>query len=521
MAVEPRRYRFGPLEQRGVIIGLRGGQIAVLAVAGVVAVGLFRTARASGLVLAVVVFGAATVTAFVPVRGATLEQWAPTLLHWSGRAGRRRWLADRPGASRGPGGGPGGAQRRGPGGGGGRTRVRRPGGRPRLPPGLDGLAIFDAVAAGDDKPIGIVHDRRGGMFSAVLEVRGGAFALLDVADKERRLATWATVLAALGRAGSAVARLQWIERTFPAGSHRLPLPPAGEATGQRGQRGQRAARRSPPPGCVESYAELIEEAGPATQEHETFLVVTMHAREISRAARHDEGGVHAAAAAVVGREMRLLQGQLRTADLTVERVLNAAACERALRRSFAERPEPEASPHVARPSRWPWPVATEATWAAFRTDGVWHATYWIAEWPRVEVGPDFLAPLLLQSVGRRTVAVTMVPTNPLQAARSVEAAKTAEVADGELRRRAGFLNTARRERESEHLFRRESELAEGHADYGFAGYVTVSAADPDELQRGCAEAEQLAHQAHLELRRLYGRQDDAFTWTLPLGRGLS
>jgi hypothetical protein len=32
--------------------------------------------------------------------------------------------------------------------------------------------------------------------------------------------------------------------------------------------------------------------------------------------------------------------------------------------------------------------------------------------------------------------------------------------------------------------------------------------------------EQAARAAHLELRRLYGRQAEAFTWTLPLGRGL-
>ncbi len=480
MAVEPRRYQFGPLEQRGVVIGLRGGQLAILAFGGVLAVGLFRTARATGLVLAIAVLGVATIAAFVPVRGATLEQWTPTLLHWGGRAHRRRWLSDGPSAA--------------------------PGKR-RLPPGLDGVAIFDAVAPGYDEPIGIVHDRRSGTFSTVVEVRGGAFALLDVADKQRRLAMWATVLAALGRAGSAVARLQWIERTFPAGSHRLPQP--------------RPPLPAAPPGCLESYAELIEEAGPATQEHETFLVVTLHAREIARTARHTGGEVADAAAAVASRELRLLQGQLRTADLSVERVLSASACAHVVRRTFAARLALGSLPRGGGRPVWPWPVACEATWAAYRTDGVWHATYWMAEWPRVEVGPDFLAPLLLQASGRRTVAVTMVPSTPLEAARSVEAAKTADVADSELRRRAGFLNSARRQRESEHLARRETELAEGHADYRFAGYVTVTAADLDALQRDCAEVEQLAHQAHLELRLLYGRQDTAFTWTLPLGRGLA
>jgi hypothetical protein len=328
------------------------------------------------------------------------------------------------------------------------------------------------------------------------------------------LASWATVLASLGRAGSSVVRLQWIERSFPAGPNRLPLPesrPAGSAP--------------TPPGCLESYAELIDEAGPVTQDHETLIVISLSARDVartavSRTARGNGRGVEAVGAAI-GREVRLLQGQLRTADLTVERILTPQACERALRRSFAEQPSAERRGFAGRSPVWPWPVATQVTWSSYRTDGVWHATYWISEWPRVEVGPDFLAPLLLQASGRRTVAVTMAPTNPREATRSVEAAKTADAADGELRRRAGFLNSARRERESAHILRREAELAEGHADYRYAGFVTVSATDPESLDRSCAEVEQLAHQAHLELRRLYGRQDLAFTWTLPLARGLS
>jgi hypothetical protein len=50
--------------------------------------------------------------------------------------------------------------------------------------------------------------------------------------------------------------------------------------------------------------------------------------------------------------------------------------------------------------------------------------------------------------------------------------------------------------------------------------VTVSAPDEEGLERACAEVEHAAQQARLELQRLYGEQDSAFTFTLPLGRGL-
>ena len=64
----------------------------------------------------------------------------------------------------------------------------------------------------------------------------------------------------------------------------------------------------------------------------------------------------------------------------------------------------------------------------------------------------------------------MEPVSPSRAVRAVEQARTADLADSELRRRGGFLSTARRAREAELVVRREAELADGHAS------VPVSAA---------------------------------------------
>jgi hypothetical protein len=165
-------------------------------------------------------------------------------------------------------------------------------------------------------------------------------------------------------------------------------------------------------------------------------------------------------------------------------------------------------------------MATAETWSAFHVDNRWHASYWIAEWPRVEVNPDFMFPLLI-SGGERTISVTMAPVAPDRAMREARSARTADVADAELRTRAGFLPSARRSREAEGVVRREAELADGHVEFRFSGYVTVSAADPEGLEVACAEVEQAAQACHLDLRRLFGRQAEVFAWTLPLGRGLA
>ena len=73
-------------------------------------------------------------------------------------------------------------------------------------------------------------------------------------------------------------------------------------------------------------------------------------------------------------------------------------------------------------------MAMEESWSAVRVDGMVHATFWVAEWPRMEVRSDFLAPLLLGSA-RSTLSVVMEPLGPDIAARKVEASRTADLAD--------------------------------------------------------------------------------------------
>jgi hypothetical protein len=216
------------------------------------------------------------------------------------------------------------------------------------------------------------------------------------------------------------------------------------------------------------------------------------------------------------REAAWLRRQLADAGFHAGPLFDRRQLTEAVRAAFASRAEAAVQSHDA----WPWPMAVEASWSRTRVDGTWHATYWVAEWPRRDVAADFLAPLLLSEL-RRTVAVVMEPVGAVEATRRTEQARTAEIADSELRRRGGFLDSARRRRQEETLVRREDELADGHAQYRFSAYVTVTGDDEAELDDACARTEQEAGLAGLELRRCYGDQAAAFTCTLPLGRGLA
>jgi len=165
-------------------------------------------------------------------------------------------------------------------------------------------------------------------------------------------------------------------------------------------------------------------------------------------------------------------------------------------------------------------MAAEESWRHYRTDGAFHCTYWIAEWPRIEVGADFLLPFVLAGTTRRTIALAMEPLDPARALRSAENARTNEISDDDLRARMGFLATARRRRQQQALLEREHELAAGHSGVRFSGYVTVSTGSQDELEDATANIEQSAQTVGLELRALLGEQAMGFTYTLPLCRGL-
>jgi hypothetical protein len=166
------------------------------------------------------------------------------------------------------------------------------------------------------------------------------------------------------------------------------------------------------------------------------------------------------------------------------------------------------------------PVGSQENWDHYQADGALHATYWVANWPRSEVSPMFMNALLGPSGPVRTVAVTFEPISSERSTREIEAAITRDQADRELRRRFGQSETARHRLAAEAAARREAELAAGHAEVRFAGFVTVSGRDPEDLAAACADTLQHAARAKLELRRLYGQQAEAFTFTLPLARGL-
>ena len=513
MAADARRYRFGPLERRGLVGALRVGQVGVLGIGLAAIIVLLQLSRSPARVFAVLrlalaIFG----VCFAPIAGRTVEEWAPIVCAWALRGGRRgqRWRSSAPTA-------------------GIRRSVRAVGGRNghgpdepdasteepvSLPPQLAGIQLLAAPLRGED--VGILKDDRAKTYTGVLAVRVRSFGLLDQSEQERRLAGWGSVLAGLARENSPVRRLQWIERTVPSDGDQV-------ARYLQEERDPTVALAT---SSVASYIELVESAGAVTQDHELFVAVQIDAkkawRQVKRLGKGDQGAV-----SLLLRELETLAERLVAADVQVQGALRPRMLARVIRdaydpygRTYRNRLAAVSPENAGTSPEHAWPLAAEASWGDYRTDSALHATYWVAQWPRIDVGATFLAPLLMQTNVLRSVSTVMEPVAPSVAIRKVEAARTTDIADEQTRARQGFVTTARKRQQQDATIRREEELADGHAEFRFAGYVTVSAADAEALERSCAEVEHAAQQARLELVRLYGQQAEGFTFTLPLARGL-
>jgi hypothetical protein len=385
-----------------------------------------------------------------------------------------------------------------------------------LPPFLDGLDLLDAGPlswSASSAGLGVVRDRRTGDLSATLAVHGGAFAVLEREDQDRSLSRWGDVLAAFCGERRPISRIRVTEHAAPSGVAAHELFASDHGADPRTSAPRRA------------YDELLGTAAPAAVAHRVLVTLTVEQRRVR--SRHRPA--LEAALDVLGEELRLLTARLDAAGLNAEPPMSTRELADALRRRLD--PVRRSSATAGANSlaglagldvtRRFGPMATESRWAEVRVDGSFHRTYWVAEWPRLEVGPSWLEPLLLHPGGVRTFSIHYEPVPPTRSQRRIDRDTTRLAADEEQRARAGFRIGARHRRAEAAVLEREHELVAGYAELEFAGFLTVSAANPEQLDRLCAEYEQAAGQTGLHLRALDARHDLGLVCSLPVARGLA
>jgi hypothetical protein len=490
-----RTYRFGPLDRSGLVLGLSGRQCTALG-AGVFLAGWLLD-RHAPLPLLVAPILAAVTLGFAKVGGDPICEVVPVGRRFAIQAVTRssRWFSP--------------------------VRCHRPGpgASPMadLPPFMAGLSLIDAGPALWTRParlagIGVVVDRRSGTVSGTLRAHAGGFCLVDRADQEHLVAAWGNALSGFCREGGPVSSVRWTEWMAPAGVEGCEQFLAEQGTGTAD--------------VVSDYRRLLATAASTSTAHDVLITVTVDQRITGRRGRSRDG--QSAAVDALIEQLRLLTTRLEVCGLTVDPPLSPAELADVIRHRLNPHgaaavrcPESLATAAGVTPTHRAAPTATDTSWSHVRVDASAHRSFWVAEWPRLDVPPNWIEPLLLHPGAVRTVSVVYEPVPPGQSRRQVDREATKLVADEEQRARSGFRIGARHRRQQEALAEREAELVSGYAELCFAGFVTVTVPDPDQLDQACAGYVQAAAQAGLDLRRLDGRHDVGLLCALPIGRGLA
>jgi hypothetical protein len=393
-----------------------------------------------------------------------------------------------------------------------------------LPPPLDGqlLLSIDAAAydpALDGASVGVVCDPRGGTYTAALAVASSSFTLTEPAEQDRLLAAWGDALAGFCTESGPVAALRWLEWAAPAG---LDDQLAYLAEHGHGDTADPA---------YASYRLLLARAGPLATRHHCLLTVTVDARRVTARRRH-QGDARAACVETLVGELRLFAARLERAGLVVGDPLSPTE----LANTVAGRLDPEAAPvadsgrrslaqraglATAAPPAPRWPTSAEARQAHWAVGSTLHRSFWVAEWPRLDVAADWMQPLVLAAGAVRTLALIAEPVAPRRSHRAIERDATKLASDEEHRRAKGFRVSASHRRAQADVEERESQLVSGFGEFTYAGIVTVAAGDIEALERACDDLGQTAAGCGVWLSPLDFRHDQAVAACLPLARALA
>ncbi|MFJ3185357.1 SCO6880 family protein [Streptomyces halstedii] len=484
LSAAPITVKFPHRSRRGILLGL---SLPQLSLASCMLALLLMTVISTGLLGAVALAPLwAASGALIAIRrhGRSLIDWAPIVTRYAHRrrTGQTLWLA-----------------------------------RPVTRPRQDGVlhlpgaaASLKVVTPGDSaNGAAAVHDPHRQTLTAIARVTSRAFALLDPATQNHNVNSWGRALAGIARTGH-IATVQVLERTVPDSGDTL--------TRHWTQNG-----RPETPVAGQIYSELVSSAGPAAAPHETYLAISLDLKAAKRLIAQAGGGLPGAFTVMEQTTASLAQAA-RNAGLMVTGWLSAREIAAVIRTAYdpkalaalqqwSETGRAEAEPAAA------GPVVQFEEYDRLATDSARHATYWVENWPRTEMGAGFLHGIMFTAGVRRSLSLIYAPQGLESALRDVQRRKAAIIADANERARRGQVDSEEDSVEYADVKTRERQLIAGHADVALTGLVTVTAETDALLDAACAQIETAAVTAGVDLRRLNYQQPDAFTVAaLPLAR---
>lgn len=375
----------------------------------------------------------------------------------------------------------------------------------QLPGVMAPLQLLE-VEDGRGGTMGLVWDRRTGLFTATLVVAANSTWLVDGDEADAWVANWHQWLAALGYQPL----VRWATVTIDT------APASGTTLADR----SRARITDDAPADSVAFLEELLAASPsASAEVATRVSVTIDPS--ASAERLEDVSDHAA---VVARTLIGLESTLGQCGATVLRRASAVELAGTVRTAFdpaarGEVARAQASPDAAELLEWgsAGPVAAEESWDHWQHDSGWSVSWAWHEAPRQHVTSGVLSRLAAPGRFPRRVTLLYEALPAASASAALEQQVNATAFRAALNRRQGRDATARDVADRERALHAAQEEAAGAGVVHFSLWVTTTVDDHRDLPLAVAEAQDRAEQSQIQLRRLYGAQSLGFATTLPLG----
>ena len=473
----PSTVRFARRSTRGVILGFSLARALSVAAGIVVMILGLVFAGGMGFLVSGVLWAPLLASAFVTVQGRPAIEWAPVAGQYAARnaTGQTEFRA--------------------------KASKPRPAGTLALPGDGASLRFYDDPVTGTC----MIHDPYRQTISAVLLVEHPAYVLLAPEEQAQRVSAWGRTLASLAQSGTCAA-VQVLEATVP-----------DPGTGVAGW--YQAHGTHDGSWADDEYRALLAQTTTGSSTHRTTITIALDMKRAAKAISHAGRGMKGAAA-VLSTDMVGLEHGLRSSGLRIGHWLSATELAAIVRSAY----DPASTVLPGQPGakmKSAGPVAISEHWDRFRSDSSWSAVLWVSDWPRIDVPPHFLHPLVFSPGVRKTISIVARPLGTTEALKAIRREKTEAISDSQQKAKIGQIQDLSDAQEYDDLLDRERALISGHADVAFSGFIAVSAPTEDMLSAAVSQIERAASQAACETRILYGRQTQGFVVAaLPLARGV-
>jgi hypothetical protein len=161
------------------------------------------------------------------------------------------------------------------------------------------------------------------------------------------------------------------------------------------------------------------------------------------------------------------------------------------------------------------------------TDSGVHTTLWVHEWPRSDSPIGFLSPVVFArhpNTGEAithifTIVLTPVPVS--KALKRIRDEKKVWRGNESLRAKRGADGSAADAADWRALEQQEQEIANGHGEFQYGAYLTVTAPDEERLDQAIAGMRNALSRSGMEAQILYCQQAEALMVNaLPIGLGM-